>query len=81
MADDNTYNNRSIIFKFNRTDQLMNSSFCHISSLEVYRGREQAIDISHEGFSLSENGSIKVKVILNFATYVHMLLSRSIQIH
>jgi hypothetical protein len=48
------------MFKINGTDQLVNSSFCHISSLEVYRGRDQAIEISNQGFSLSENGSIKV---------------------
>ena len=47
-------------FKINETNQLVNSSFCHISSLEVYRGRQQAIEISNQGFSLSENGSIKV---------------------
>ena len=39
----------------------VNSSTCNISSLEVYRGREQAIEISHEGFSLTDNGSIEVK--------------------
>ena len=48
------------MFKINETDQLVNSPLCHISSLEVYRGRDQAIEISHQGFSLSENGSIKV---------------------
>ena len=38
---------------------LVNSSICQISSLEVYRGREEAIKISHQGFSLN-NGSIEV---------------------
>jgi hypothetical protein len=47
-------------FKINETDQLVNSSLCRISSLEVYRGRQQAIEISDQGFSLSENGSITV---------------------
>ena len=47
-------------FIFNETKQLVNSSFCHIASLEVYRGRGQAIEISHEGFSLNGNGSIEV---------------------
>ena len=39
------------------------SPFCYISSLEVYRGREEAINniISHEGFSLSDKGTIQVK--------------------
>ena len=48
-------------FIFNDTNQSVNSSFCQISSLEVYRGREQAIEISHQGFSLSDNGSIEVR--------------------
>ena len=44
-------------------DQQMNAdtSFCNISSLEVYRGREQVIEISHQGFSLTENGTIEVQ--------------------
>ena len=47
-------------FIFNDTEQSVNNSFCDISSLEVYRGREQAIEISHEGFCLSDDGSIEV---------------------
>ena len=39
----------------------LNTSTCQISGLEVYRGREQAIEISHQGFSLSDNGSIEVR--------------------
>ena len=50
------------MFKINETDQLVNSSLCQISSLEVYRGRDRAIEISHQGFSLGENGSIKVLI-------------------
>ena len=50
------------MFKINETDQLVNSSLYQISSLEVYRGRQQAIEISHQGFSLSENGNIKVLI-------------------
>ena len=41
----------------------VNSSFCHIASLEVYRGREQAIEISHQGFTLSYGGTIEVLII------------------
>ena len=41
----------------------VNSSFCHISSLEVYQGREQAIEISHQGFTLSNGGTIEVLTI------------------
>ena len=42
----------------------LNSSTCQISSLEVYRGRQQAIEISHQGFSLSNNGNIQVQQLL-----------------
>ena len=38
----------------------VNQSVCNISSLEVYRGREQAIEISHKGFSLGNLGTIEV---------------------
>ena len=48
------------VVAFRNTSEQVNSSTCHISTLEVYRGREQAIEISHEGFSLSDNGSIEV---------------------
>ena len=50
-------------FYFNRSgsDQLLlNSSFCRIASLEVVRGRKQAIQINHCGFSLSDNATIEV---------------------
>ena len=43
----------------------LNSSTCQISSLEVYRGREQAIEISHQGFSLSDSGTIQVHKLLS----------------
>ena len=49
-------------FHFNVTDQLVNNSLCHIASLEVYRGREQVINISYNGFSLGDNGTIEVKM-------------------
>ena len=39
---------------------ILNSSNCSISSLEVYQGRKKTIEISHEGFSVSDNGGIKV---------------------
>ena len=42
-------------FHFNVTDQLVNNSLCHIASLEVYRGREQVINVSYNGFSLGDN--------------------------
>ena len=40
--------------------RVVNNSLCHISSLEVYRGRQQAIQISHDGLSLTEDGAINV---------------------
>ena len=58
---DDKFNDYLVIFGFNGTNQTVNSSFCYISSLEVYRGREQAIVINHQGFSLSYNGSIEVR--------------------
>ena len=45
----------------NRTHQFVNGSVCQIASLEVYRGRNQIIEISYDGLSLSENGMVKVK--------------------
>ena len=50
-----------VSFGFNETNQPVNSSFCDISSLEVYRGREQAIEISHQGFFINDSGSIEVR--------------------
>ena len=59
--DDTNFIEHVVIFGFNGTNQIVNSSFCNISSLEVYRGREQAFEISHQGFTLSFNGSIEVR--------------------
>ena len=50
------------ILKLNSTDQIVNRSFCCISGLEVYQGRKQVIEISHQGFSLSNNGNVKVLI-------------------
>ena len=58
---DKYFNEYVATFGFNGTSQTVNSSFCIISSLEVYRGREQATEISHQGFFLSHNGSIEVR--------------------
>ena len=49
------------IFGFSGTNQTANSSFCNISSLEMYRGRQQVIEVSHQGFSLGDDGSIEVR--------------------
>ena len=43
------------------TDQPVNSAFCHITSLEVYRGKNKAIKINHDGFHLSQSGAIEVR--------------------
>jgi hypothetical protein len=59
-SDDN-FKEFIVIFGFNGTNRTVKSSFCNISSLEVYRGREHAIEISHQGFSLGDNGSIEVR--------------------
>ena len=60
------------MFKFNETEQLVNSSFCHIASLKVFRGRDQAIEIDHRGFSLSVNGTIEVRhVLINWTQPMH----------
>jgi hypothetical protein len=58
----NTYNVVEAVVSLRGTAEhtQLNSSSCQISSLEVYRGRQQAIEINHQGFSLSENGTIKV---------------------
>ena len=50
----------NVIVTFRSREEQVNGSICEISSLEVYRGREQATNISHQGFSLTENGTIKV---------------------
>ena len=52
---------RGAIFHFREANQTINSSACHISSLEVYRGMKQEIKISHNGFSLNDNGTIEVR--------------------
>ena len=33
---------------------------CDIVSLEVYRGREQTVNISYSGFTLNDNGTVMV---------------------
>ena len=40
----------------------VNGSRCQIASLEVYRGRAQAINISYGGLSLDDNGDLMVHV-------------------
>ena len=57
--DVNDQPENAIVTSRSRGEQV-NGSVCQISSLEVYRGQQQAIEISHQGFSLSDNGSIEV---------------------
>lgn len=62
--DSNTFTDATIVVKNNDSEhQLVNGSYCNISSLEVYRGRKQAIEISRDGFSLSDRGTIQVRLI------------------
>ena len=42
------------------TEEQVNNSTCHISSLEVYRGRTHMIEIRHDGFFLSDSSTIEV---------------------
>ena len=41
------------------------SPTCQITSLEVYRGRDQVTMIRHGGFSLSISGMIEVSIMIN----------------
>ena len=43
---------------YRHTDQPVNSAFCHITSLEVYRGRNEATKINHDGFHLNQRGAL-----------------------
>ena len=54
----------SATFYFKDTEQSINKSVCDIDSLEVYRGREHAIKISHNGFTLSNSGAFEVSHLL-----------------
>ena len=51
------------VIKKKESNETVNSSLCTISSLEVYRGRGQAIAIEHSVFILSDSGTIKVRIV------------------
>ena len=53
--------------------QSVNSSSCSISSLEVYRGKQQAFEIAHDGWSLTDNGTIKVVTLFYGYDYVSLI--------
>jgi hypothetical protein len=42
------------------TNESLNNSVCGISSLEVYRGREKAIEVNHTGFVLGNFDTFEV---------------------
>ena len=48
------------LIKPKESDQAVNNSLCDISSLEVYRGRQQAFTIDESVFTMSESGALKV---------------------
>ena len=56
----NTTFTTAVITTTDPMQQQVNSLVCHIASLEVYRGRRQITEISHDGFSLSETGTVEV---------------------
>lgn len=78
---DSPEKNAVLVFGFNGTNQSVNSSFCNISSLEVYRGMEQAIEISHQGFSLGDNGSIEVRMRIVSSMMLIVQIKFNVQIH
>ena len=59
-------------FGFNETNQPVNSSFCNISNLEVYRGREQAIEISHQDSLLMIAAALRLECLVHI--YIHTWL-------
>ena len=59
-SNNSTYTNATVILRSRGEYVQVNHSVCNISSLEVYRGKEQAIEINKEGFSLGSSGTIEV---------------------
>ena len=53
-------------------NQPINSSHCQIASLEVYRGMEQAFNISYDGFSLSNGSTLVVSTLSIYMTLYHL---------
>ena len=58
----NQVTNATIVY--NETSQLVPivSSVCRITSLEVYRGRDHVTRIRHNGFSLSDSGTVEASI-------------------
>ena len=61
LADGRTLVDARIVVA-NNTLQVVNGSVCHIASLEVYRGKRLITMIRHNGFSLSDRGTIEVYI-------------------
>lgn len=59
---DSSNNQRDAVIVYNETRQLVSSSLCSITSLEVYRGRGQSFEIDYGGLSLNESGNIRVSI-------------------
>ena len=55
-----TANNTLTMAQVVAATQKVRPSNCNITSLEVYRGRKQAIGISYRGFHLNDSGVIMV---------------------
>ena len=70
FINDSTFVNARIVLA-NNTLQVANGSFRHIASLEVYRGRRQITVINHNGFSLSDRGTIEVYITCDTVRFVH----------
>ena len=51
------------IIKTKETNKTVNNDLCTILSLEVYRGRGQAIAIEHNVFTLTDSGTLKVYIL------------------
>ena len=64
--------NSTTRFYFNETSQMLNNGLCHIISLEVYRGKDQATEIRNDGFFTSSNGSIEVGNVQQWSAVLSM---------
>ena len=75
VKSDNTTFTDATIVKNNDSEHPsvnISLSYCNISSLEVYRGRKQAIEISHDGFSLSDRGAIQVRLLIRIQLFLDL---------
>ena len=70
MSDSSQQTTDAVIATTN-DGQPLNGSMCGIASLEVYRGSEDVFQIQHDGFSLSDRGTLEVRIKLdsNFSQF------------